>query len=205
MLKKGNIMNVIFVLIIGAVIIFAIAYAYSKFEGYEIFPGFEKENESNDDIVVDDKFEIKLEDSWEVVFKIYDKDNNDLSYNCNEKEGWKYFNPEVKKLRESGQASLSDWNLVTSTIHYKIFGELKQKNKDFIISLQGKTCEEGLDLAAMRVNENDRGRTWYGLKKNAELKIFVGDKTQIYQAGHDYLKDTRFLIKKINKMTENEN
>lgn len=161
-----------------------------------LFPGSDKGDEG--DVPIVPGIVVEFDEPWKAVYKIEGRETDDLRYNCNEQEGWQYYNPMVLESRESGKARSSDWTPVTSTGNYEIFGKLKQKNKDFIISLQGDGCEDGLQKLVDRVEEDFKNKKWY--QRKPYLEVSVGKKEEKYYPGSNEFKDIRILIKKINSM-----
>ena len=176
-----NLVYGIIVLLILGVVLFGLFY----FDVHEkiidlLSVGNDGEGEGFEDLEDIGDFEIKLESPERVTFWV--KDGEGLFYACQNSVGWKYYNPEVEKW----------WN-VDATSHYS-FNDLKKVAKDFIISLDGLNCEEGLIVLVRRVRDERIG-----------LNVYVdGDVVERYKYNNGDLEDYRFLIKKINMRVENE-
>lgn len=189
--SMGWIVNLIIIIVViiiagGGMILFL------KYEAWKIFPGFEDEDDNSiEDIIVEEGVVISFDEAWRARYLIKGEDAEEIYYNCNEAEGWKWYVEEIKS-----------WRKVTSTESIT-FKELEIKNQKFIKSLQGLSCEEGLSVLVERVQENDEGRSW-GFKSQVGLKVFVNNKDVFYASGHEIFDDIRFLIKKINMVGENE-
>ena len=151
-----------------------------------LFPNFfNQDDEIPPDEIIGDSI---LESPEKIIFQFQDgtREKN-LYYHCSRSRGWSLY---LEKT----------WLKVENIESFYKFKEFNKKNQEFIKSLGGKTCEEGLEILVLRTKNNNEGVLWF----NSELTARVGKDYKRYANKDEELNNVKRVIKQLNKLASGE-
>ena len=182
----GKIVSLIILLVVIIIVIMGMIQFGLIDRVKDWIPGFGDNPDDDFDLPAD--VVLELDNPDDVSFYIYGRKSGTVFYRCYDSGGW-YWAGEDRKFYSSG-----DFMAMNNA-------GLSGKNFQFILDIDRKSCEEGLEKIAERVRANDEGN-WI---RDVDLRVYISGKVELtYGADDKALTDTRVVIKQINnKMNKN--
>jgi hypothetical protein len=184
----GYVVKVIFLVLVLFIVIFGIISWNVSDKFRNLFPDF-----GRGEIVVNWDEDVFLEHPEMMVIQYNDGKWSgdvigfgigDLYYNYDNKVGWRW------SVDNDPNMDTKDWLAVKNEIHY-LFEELREEDKEFVRSLNGKSAEEGLMMLVERM-----------LEKDTSLSVrVVGLWGEIYNKNDKIVRNFDMFIDKLNQIS----